>query len=381
MMDKTNTPILTQPPNKDDVVKKWHESRISMTEEYDTGAVVIQVDRIPIGTLGNFSASIGKAKSKKTFNVSAMTAAALSGKKVLMYEVSLPEDKNKILYVDTEQSKAHCKKTLARILALANLPDSTDNDRLEFLSLRKYTPKERIEIIECALATTEGIGLVIIDGVRDLLFDINAPLEATQITSILLRWTDEYQIHIHTVLHQNKGDENARGHIGTEINNKAETIIKVEKEKPDENISKVSAVFTRAQTFPTFAFRINDHILPELVRTMCPNRRKQVARQRKSLTHILTLPRNSMKPPLKGYSRPCLTSSIMTNSKTDLSKNSAPYLVVSTKTRQLQKSLFLGTREWLCRTTGNSTVTIVVVTATKKTFVLRLLYFIQGAYI
>ena len=87
-MDKTNTPILTQPPNKDDVVKKWHESRISMTEEYDTGAVVIQVDGIPIGTLGNFSASIGKAKSKKTFNVSAMTAAALSGKKVLMYSLS-----------------------------------------------------------------------------------------------------------------------------------------------------------------------------------------------------------------------------------------------------------------------------------------------------
>ena len=92
----------------------------------------------------------------------------------------------------------------ARILALANLSDGTDNDRLEFLSLRKYTPKERIEIIECALATTEGIGLVIIDGVRDLLFDINAPLEATQITSILMRWTDEYQIHIHTILHQNK---------------------------------------------------------------------------------------------------------------------------------------------------------------------------------
>ena len=30
-----------------------------------------------VGTLGNFSASIGKAKSKKTFNVSAIVAAAL----------------------------------------------------------------------------------------------------------------------------------------------------------------------------------------------------------------------------------------------------------------------------------------------------------------
>ena len=233
-MGETNTPIKTQPPNREDVVTKWKESRISMTEEYDTGMVVIKVNGIPIGTLGNFSASIGKAKSKKTFNVSAMTAAALSGEKVLAYEVNLPEGKDKILYIDTEQSKTHCKKTLARILALANLPDGEDNDRLEFLSLRKYTPKERIEIIECVLATTEGIGLVIIDGVRDLLFDINAPLEATQVTSILMRWTDEYQIHIQTILHQNKGDENARGHIGTEINNKAETVIQVEKDKNDD---------------------------------------------------------------------------------------------------------------------------------------------------
>lgn len=64
-MDNTNTPTQPQTSNKDDVVKKWHESRISMTEEYDTGAVVIQVDGIPIGTLGNFSASIGKAKVRR----------------------------------------------------------------------------------------------------------------------------------------------------------------------------------------------------------------------------------------------------------------------------------------------------------------------------
>ena len=72
MIGDANTPIPKQPLNKDDVIKKWHESRISMTEEYDTGAVVFQVDGIPIGTFGNFSASIGKTKSKKTFNVSAM---------------------------------------------------------------------------------------------------------------------------------------------------------------------------------------------------------------------------------------------------------------------------------------------------------------------
>ena len=44
-----------------------------------------------------------------------------------------------------------------------------------------------------------------------------------------MQWTDDRQIHIHTILHQNKGDENARGHIGTELNNKAETVLLVEK--------------------------------------------------------------------------------------------------------------------------------------------------------
>ena len=36
---------------------------------------------------------------------------------------------------------------------------------------------------------------------------------------------------IHTILHQNKGEEHARGHIGTELSNKAETVLQVEKDE------------------------------------------------------------------------------------------------------------------------------------------------------
>lgn len=71
---------------------------------------------------------------------------------------------------------------------------------------------------------------------------------------------------IHTILHQNKGDENARGHIGTELSNKAETILQVEKDKADSNISKAfKAVHIRAMDFKPFAFRINEQALPEIV--------------------------------------------------------------------------------------------------------------------
>ena len=158
-----------------------------------------------------------------------------------------------------------CLKVMKRILQLAGLPTETDCDRIQFLALRKYTPDERIAIIETAIYRTEGLGLVLIDGIRDLVYDINSPGEATCVISKLMQWTDERQIHLHTLLHQNKGDENARGHIGTELNNKAETVILIEKDKVDKEISKVEALHIRAMDFAPFGFRINEHSLPELV--------------------------------------------------------------------------------------------------------------------
>ena len=145
----------------------------------------------------------------------------------------------------------------------------TDTDRnhedLEFLVLRKYTPEERIAIVREAIYRTENVGLVIIDGIRDMVYDINSSGESTRIISLLMTWTGERNIHIHTILHQNKGDENARGHIGTELSNKAETVLQVEKDSKNPDISTVKTAHIRAVDFEPFAFRINEEALPELL--------------------------------------------------------------------------------------------------------------------
>ena len=120
-----------------------------------------------------------------------------------------------------------------RILRMAGLPTGRNHKDLEFLVLRKYTPEERIAIVREAIYRTENVGLVVIDGIRDMVYDINSPSESTKVISLLMTWTGERHIHIHTILHQNKGDENARGHIGTELSNKAETVLQVEKDEKD----------------------------------------------------------------------------------------------------------------------------------------------------
>lgn len=105
----------------------WQASRLSIGMKCEKAPEILKANGTVVGTLGNFSASIGKAKSKKTFNVSAIVAAALKNGTVLLYSAELPKDKQKILYVDTEQSPYHCLKVMERILRMAGLPTGTAN--------------------------------------------------------------------------------------------------------------------------------------------------------------------------------------------------------------------------------------------------------------
>ena len=270
----------SQPVTSDSLASMMEEATISVSNTYTQSPEVLKIGDSVIGTLGNFSASIGKAKSKKTFNVSAIVASALSEGRVLHYSSEFPSDKRCILYIDTEQGRHHCQKVLNRILRLANLPANIDPENLKLLALRKYSPEERLAIVEYALDTIPNIGLVIIDGIRDFVYDINSPSEATRIISKLMQWTDDRQIHIHTILHQNKNDEHARGHIGTELNNKAEAIMQIEVDKEDKSISIVEAVHIRDKEFEPFAFRINEQALPELVESYS-RKEKKVGRPKK----------------------------------------------------------------------------------------------------
>lgn len=254
---------------KDDFSDEELESYLSKGEIKATDKVTIPpkilfVGDCTIATFGNFSASTGKAKSKKTFNISAMVAAAVTNTTVLNYRACLPEGKRKILYFDTEQSKYHCHNVLERIYKLSGRSVKKDDPRLLFWGLREYTPKLRIALIDYALRKHQEVGLVIIDGLRDLMYDINNGKEATDVMTVLMAWTSVYDLHIHTVLHLNKNDNNPRGHIGTELENKAETVLIISKNLQNNSISEVRPMHMRDKEFSTFAFHIDDNKLPVL---------------------------------------------------------------------------------------------------------------------
>ena len=49
------------------VATRWQDTMLSLEKEYEQEPEVLKIGGVPVGTLGNFSASIGKAKSKKDF--------------------------------------------------------------------------------------------------------------------------------------------------------------------------------------------------------------------------------------------------------------------------------------------------------------------------
>ena len=65
--------------------------------------------------------------------------------------------------------------------------------------------------------------LVVIDGIKDLVTDINDAIQATIIMEQLMALAQAHHCCIVNVLHQNKSeaDHNMRGSIGTELSNKA----------------------------------------------------------------------------------------------------------------------------------------------------------------
>jgi hypothetical protein len=199
-----------------------------------------------VSTAGNHSLVVGKKKSRKSLFI----IWHLSNyKNDLSTEVAI---------FDTEQGKRHVYNTRLKIF-------QTTGKYVPVFYLRGRSAKDRKEIIENVVAYWPSkLRLIVIDGVRDLLTNINDPEQATEITTWIEQLTIKHGLHVINVLHLNKSDNNARGHLGTELLNKAEITIELEKDFTT-GYTIVKCESSRDKPFEEFGFTHGAQELPELV--------------------------------------------------------------------------------------------------------------------
>ena len=250
---------------KDMASKIEHDVRLNSIKPYLVSVSEIIPDPIPlisrygsiIASEGNISAIVGAAKSKKTFLCSALVGAMLRNDAKRPFGVE--PSRSLVLWVDTEQSKLHSQRVIQRILRIAGLDPHSDSEWLQSLTLREIEPNERFDVLRNAIACYHP-RLVVVDGISDLMYNSNSIEESDAVVGEFMALSTNYNCHIMSVLHTNPNSDKARGHIGSTLQRKVETMIYVRKVG---DCSVVEPQFCRNEEFTPFAFAIDDDGLPE----------------------------------------------------------------------------------------------------------------------
>lgn len=244
-------------PPSDEIIKLIDSTYVSENAISSEENVILKIKQgteyCSVLSLENISTLIGKAKSRKTMLTSIIISSLLGQNQENGIFKAYNLKKKLIIIFDTEQSKSQAKVTYNRIKQILQKEEIDD---VIVLSLRSFTPYERLEAIEKLVEYfAESLLMIVIDGIRDLIYDINNITESTELVSRLIRLSEKYKIHILNVIHQNKTDNNPRGFLGSELLNKAEVVISVVKK--DEMTSEVKPYNSRNKTFDPFKFGVD----------------------------------------------------------------------------------------------------------------------------
>lgn len=229
---------------------------IDLSERIEEPVPVVTLDGMTVCSRGNLSAIVGEAKSKKTFLCSALVGGVLSYGGYMGFDTR----PCRVVWIDTEQSEAHVHRVIARTHHIASLDVNSNDERLHVLSLRELEPAARAGKAYEAIELYRP-DLVVIDGIADLQYNTNDLEESERIVTELMRLSTLHGMHILCVLHTNPNSDKARGHVGSALQRKAETVFYVHRVG---QVSVVEPQFCRNEPFERFAFRVDDAALPVL---------------------------------------------------------------------------------------------------------------------
>ena len=246
--------------------------RITVTDNLPEEEFLFKLNGVPCFPRKELSAVTGQAKSGKTFFTSMLMACG-SRPRVLAVE-RIRREPLRVMWIDTEQSRRSTQEILCnrvmRLCADGNDAEGTAGkgnvaaeENFFVFNVRGESCEVRIDLM------TEGImayrpDLVILDGVRDLVRDINDGVKATELIERLMKLAEESECCIVCVLHQNRSADNRglRGWLGTELMNKVFEVYACEKLRK-QGVFCVEQTHTRKYGMEqAFYYTVDDDGLP-----------------------------------------------------------------------------------------------------------------------
>ena len=213
----------------------------------------------------DLSVFAGVAKTGKTFVTSMLMAAATTGEddpSVLALK-RIRKESLKVMWYDTEQSLETTKEIMVK--RIAKMVGGTFPDTQFFVfNVRAMTFEERKKMLGVAIESYRP-DIVIVDGIADLLPDINDGPKAIELISELLGLADANNCNITVNIHLNRSGEksNLRGWLGSMLLQKAFEVFNCAKVFKTDVLSVELFMSRKVNESVTFYYKINNQGLPE----------------------------------------------------------------------------------------------------------------------
>lgn len=202
-----------------------------------TQEVIYTIQEKIILTHGGLLILNGKPKARKSTFLHTFLAVSVLKTSIWGIKSHLNEEKNGIVLIDTEQTLYDLIHSLRRLESAFGIKLST------YKNFQAYTTRSLIfdhmyTTIEKIVDANPNIGIVAIDGLIDLVNDINDVREAKACIHFLKQLADKKNIGIIGIIHQNKGTNYSLGHLGSFASRFAQSELSVEKTEQGSSILK-----------------------------------------------------------------------------------------------------------------------------------------------
>jgi hypothetical protein len=190
------------------------QNRVTSESQVEEEEFLFKLNGVPCCPRGDLSIMTGPAKTGKT-NVAAMLMACCVNRQVLGFE-RIREEPLKVMWLDTEQSLMTTKNLLTDRIGRMIGQDTFPDEQFFVFNVRQHTPEERKEKLTLAIETYQP-DICFIDGIADLMTDINSGPDSVELMQQLLTLASVNKCNITSMIHLNRsGDKlNLRGWIGT----------------------------------------------------------------------------------------------------------------------------------------------------------------------
>ena len=209
--------------------------------------ILFTIDGKNIGTTQSFVTFQGLPKAGKSTFITSVVASAFTSWDIFSCKLVFPADRKRLCYVDTESSDYDYYRVLERIrqqIITDFLPHNFDS----FL-FREDTPAEIKEMVEAYLEENKDCSIIILDGVLDLIQDFNNVEQSFFLVQWLKKITKKYDLLVLLVLHLGKKDQNSLGHIGSYLDRKSQSVLKIEKNKENKTLNLTPQFLRSSEDF------------------------------------------------------------------------------------------------------------------------------------